>query len=147
MDGFSWGYRDGLALSSSARSNPQRLRHRTRIMVDVKSDTAIVTLATSISKIEDQYYTISPTSPENRIAVPLTSALSFPSTCRTGDLGLVYETGVCSPPYWWQIYKNYGYYSPGVCFSGYTIGCIATATIVNFEPVKPSETVAFCVPR
>ena len=108
---------------------------------------AIVTLATSLSRVEDQYFTISLTSPEDRIAVPLTSALSFPSTCLTADLNLVYATGVCSPSYFWQVYKNDGYYSPGVCFSGYTIGCIATATLVNFEPVKPSETVGFCVPR
>jgi hypothetical protein len=109
---------------------------------------AIVTLATSLSTFEDQYYAVSFATPGNRLAVPLTSAFTFPSSCRSAGFGLIfYATGVCSPPYFREILTYDGYYSPGVCFSGYSIGCIATATIVNFEPVKPSETVAFCVPR
>jgi len=56
-------------------------------------------------------------------------------------------SGPCAPPNLLYVWEYDGYYSPGVCYSGYTIGCTATAGTINHEPVKPSETVAFCVPR
>jgi hypothetical protein len=144
VDGIVSGHHGGLVLSFSPHSTPPRLWHLHPSTV--KSDMAIVTLATSLSTIENEYFTISFSTPGNRLAVPLTSALSFPSSCLSADINLIYATGVCSPPYLDELLTYDGYYSPGVCFSGYSIGCIATATIVNFEPVKPSETVAFCVP-
>jgi hypothetical protein len=81
--------------------------------------------------------------PSHRIAVPLTTVWSLPAGCtEIGDV-----SGTCAPPDLVGVHVYDGYYSPGVCYSGYTIGCTATATSVNLEPVKPSETVAFCVPR
>lgn len=79
----------------------------------------------------------------NRLAVPLTTMWSFPATCDDTTVGVA----TCSPPYFQEVYENHGYYSPGVCYAGYEIGCIATVGSVNYEPVKPSETVAFCVPE
>ena len=35
-----------------------------------------------------------------------------------------------------------GYYSPGICFQGYTVGCK-----VSWKPVEPDETAVVCVPR
>jgi len=81
----------------------------------------------------------------DRLAVPLTTAWSFPKTCTNTIAGIT----ACSPPHFDAVYNHDGYYSPGVCFAGYAVGCVAapTVTSVNCEPVKPSETVAFCVPR
>jgi len=110
-----------------------------------------ITLKTSIATQKDPFGTVSyggisgtsTLSADNRLAVPLTTVWSFPSGCT--EIGDVY--GTCAPPNFVGVFVCDGYYSPGVCFSGYTIGCTATATSVNFEPVKPSETVALCVPR
>ncbi|KAK4113034.1 hypothetical protein N656DRAFT_797577 [Canariomyces notabilis] len=42
----------------------------------------------------------------------------------------------------------WGYYSPGICPSGYVISAIHTTTVPSYyeAPLKPSETLAFCVP-
>jgi hypothetical protein len=109
---------------------------------------SITTLATNISQQRHPFYTTwSYDTPGNRLAVPLTTAWTFPTDCTTDNYLLAVGTGTCSPPYFSEVYSYHGYYSPGVCYLGYTIGCIATGTNVNFEPVKPSETVAICVPK
>jgi hypothetical protein len=107
-----------------------------------------VTLKTSITAQTDPfgvvtYHTPVSRPPAHRIAVPLTTVWSLPPGCT--EIGDLY--GTCAPPNLVGVHVYDGYYSPGVCYSGYTIGCIATATSVNLEPVKQSETVAFCVPR
>ena len=79
----------------------------------------------------------------NRLAVPLTTAWTFPASCSN----TITAIATCSPPLFTGVYENSGYYSPGACYAGYEIGCIATVQTVNDEPVKSSETVAFCVPR
>ena len=105
---------------------------------------SIVTLSNHLTKATDPagevytYYNVS-----SRLAVPLSTMWSFPGTCTDTTVGI----SKCSPPYFNEVYEGHGYYSPGACFAGYEIGCIATVGSVNFEPVKVSETVAFCVPE
>jgi hypothetical protein len=106
---------------------------------------SIVTLATSLTEATDpagNVYTYRP-SGGSRLAVPLTAAWSFPATCTDTVMGIA----SCSPPYFQEVYASHGYYSPGVCYAGYEIGCIATVANVNYETVKQGETVAFCVPK
>ncbi|KAH8653608.1 hypothetical protein BX600DRAFT_515871 [Xylariales sp. PMI_506] len=85
---------------------------------------------------------------------PLTTIWSVPSGCPSAvtfqSISEIYHSSVdqhCAPPdyenVWWRIG---GYYSPGICFSGYTIGCTATGTILNNIPIKSTETAAVCVP-
>jgi hypothetical protein len=106
---------------------------------------AIVTLSTSLTEATDpagNVYTYHPPG-GNRLAVPLSTLWSFPATCTNTVVGIT----SCPPPYIREVYESHGYYSPGVCFAGYEIGCIATVANVNYETVEPGETVAFCVPR
>ena len=78
-------------------------------------------------------------------AIPLTTAWSFPTDC-TETIRWIQTS---PPPSFAAVYTSFGYYSPGVCFEGYTVGCVpaSTVTTVNCAPIRPSETVAFCVPR
>ena len=41
-----------------------------------------------------------------------------------------------------SVWYNGGYYSPGICFSGYTSGCVPTSGYF-----QSGETAALCVPR
>jgi len=114
---------------------------------------SILTLAANITTASDPFYTKGYTydTPGDRLAVPLTIVWSLPTDC-TDTLfykGVLDTTASCSPPCLSDILTYDGYYSPGACVSGYTVGCVAGATVtsVNFEPIKPSETVGFCVPR
>lgn len=108
---------------------------------------SIVTLATSITAGVDPFFTngFKYGPPGNRLAVPLTTEWSFPASCTNTILGIE----ACSPPSFDGVYNYDGYYSPGVCFAGYSVGCVAAVNVtsVNCESIKPSETVAFCVPR
>ena len=56
-----------------------------------------------------------------------------------------YETSTksCLPPEYDAVWDNNGYYSPGICFSGYTSGCSPTW----YNDIEPGETAAHCVPR
>jgi hypothetical protein len=124
------------------------LDHAHNLSSTVESDMSIVTLATNLSKAIDpsgNVYTYWPTAGGSRLAVPLTTAWSFPATCTGTDSVLAISS--CSPPSFKGVYDFHGYYSPGVCYEGYEIGCVATVANVNYETVKPGETVAFCVPK
>jgi hypothetical protein len=87
------------------------------------------------------YFSSTPT--PTRLAVPLTTTWTQPPSC--GPV-YYYETGACRPPYFDEVWDFGGYYSPGFCYSGFTIGCYADQTSVNWETTAPAETVAFCVP-
>jgi len=57
----------------------------------------------------------------------------------------------CIPPHFSQVMNNHGiwengYYSPGICPWGYSIGCTPTGPSVLGKPIYPSETVGLCVP-
>ncbi|MBE3041995.1 hypothetical protein IMZ48_05320 [Candidatus Bathyarchaeota archaeon] len=53
------------------------------------------------------------------------------------------STESCHPPDFMSIWSNNGYYSPGICFSGYTPGCSVTWG----DDIEPGETATNCVPR
>jgi len=106
---------------------------------------SIVTLKTSITSDTDPWGGVLYGEPgANRHAFPLTTAYAQPSGCN-GFRGQT--VGTCFMPYIANVWSYAGYFSPGVCFSGFTMGCFPDAPTVNYEPVKPSETVAICVPR
>jgi hypothetical protein len=86
----------------------------------------------------------------NRWAVPLTSVWTPPPGCPSivPSTAVYSSSSTCAPP----LFSNaggawYGYYSPGICPRGYTIGCRPTGSIQNSEPIKSTESAAICVPR
>ena len=83
-----------------------------------------------------------------RFAVPLTTIWTPPEGC---DKIVTFQANGardgCAPRYYEEVWYNQGYYSPGICPSGYTVGCMATGLTMNFEPIKAGETAAICVPR
>lgn len=48
----------------------------------------------------------------------------------------------CAPPHAEDIWMEDGYYSPALCFSGYTAGCS-----LSYRAIKPGQTAYNCVPR
>lgn len=81
-------------------------------------------------------------------AVPLTTAFTIPLGCRypleDPDLGR------CQPDQFPVLWYGDGFYSPGICPSGYTIGCTAgksSTPVLNGVVVEAEETAAICVPR
>ncbi|EPS38985.1 hypothetical protein H072_7242 [Dactylellina haptotyla CBS 200.50] len=82
-----------------------------------------------------------------RLAVPLTTIWTPPAGC---DRIVTFQSrganDGCAPPQYEQIWYNNGYYSPGICPSGYTVGCTAQGQTVNFETINAEETAALCVP-
>jgi hypothetical protein len=82
-------------------------------------------------------------------AMPLVTPLT---TIFTPPCGLVIQTqdisNTCGPPEMESVWKNGGYYSPGVCPLGYVTDCTRTATD-RFHPlpIDKGETVASCIPR
>lgn len=90
---------------------------------------------------------------ENAI-VPLTTIWTPPAGCPSivsfQSISEVYGTSRpidqhCAPPDYENVWWRHGYYSPGVCFSGYTIGCTGSG-ILNSVSIKATETAALCVP-
>lgn len=76
----------------------------------------------------------------NDKAVPLT-------TVWTPECGSILSsdqtsTASCQPPNWDVVWLEFGYYSPGICFNGYTAGCDIT-----YRDIEPGETAMNCVPR
>ena len=53
------------------------------------------------------------------------------------------STKSCQPPDYEAIHDNHGHYSPGICFSGYTVGCDMPVA----SDIDPEVTVKNCVPR
>ncbi|KAK6537413.1 hypothetical protein TWF694_011600 [Orbilia ellipsospora] len=82
-----------------------------------------------------------------RFAVPLTTIWTPPAGC---DRIVTFQdngaTDGCAPPAYEMVWYNKGYYSPGICPSGYTVGCTAQGQTMNYEPIKAGETAALCVP-
>lgn len=74
--------------------------------------------------------------------VPLTTIWTAPAGCPSTVDG----APSCAPPEYSGVWVSDGYYSPGVCFSGYVIGCTANFAM-NYVAVKTGETAALCVPR
>ena len=83
-------------------------------------------------------------------AGPLTTIFT-PSNeyCTTGPYK--YLTSICMPTSW-ELYSslNRGYYSPGICPSGYTSACPrpgGNPSAIYGPPMIPSETAIICCPR
>lgn len=83
-----------------------------------------------------------------RWVVPMTTQWAAPSNCPSlvPDEQLATWYLECGPEAFEQVWYNDGYYSPGVCPSGYTVDCTATGTYINHETIMPSETAGMCVP-
>ncbi|KAL6401765.1 hypothetical protein AUP68_14219 [Ilyonectria robusta] len=79
--------------------------------------------------------------------VPLTTVWSPPDGCPSIVTfgGFATITLSCYPPDYESLWYNYGFYSPGICPSGYTSGCTPTDTDYG-GPIRPTETAAVCVP-
>jgi len=83
-----------------------------------------------------------------RWAVPMTTQWEAPTRCP--DIVPQDEAEdwylTCGPDAFEQVWFNDGYYSPGVCPSGYTIDCTGTESYLNSETIMPEETAGLCVP-
>ena len=79
------------------------------------------------------------------IQYPLTTIWVAPTDCPA----IIRTDGPekCRPPEYDLWYSGYGYYSPGVCPYGYSVGCSETSGYVNSNAIEESETAGFCVPR
>lgn len=83
-----------------------------------------------------------------RWVVPMTTQWEAPDDCPNivpqASAAAWYLS--CGPDAFEQVWFNDGYYSPGVCPSGYTVDCTATGDSMNGETIQPEETVGLCVP-
>jgi len=79
------------------------------------------------------------------IQYPLTTIWVAPTDCPA----IIRTDGPekCRPPEYDLWYSGHGYYSPGVCPYGYSVGCSETTGYVNGNAIDESETAGFCVPR
>lgn len=102
--------------------------------------TTTVTLATGLGNDSD----------EERWIVPMTEIWTAPPGCSTivpwneGEGDLYHDA--CGPPAFTEVWFHDGYYSPGVCPAGYTVGCSETSGIVNFQLIQSGQTAGLCVP-
>ncbi|KAB5549663.1 hypothetical protein GE09DRAFT_1127265 [Coniochaeta sp. 2T2.1] len=89
----------------------------------------------------------SPTNFRNGLVRPLTTVFTQPSS---GCASPIPETDVggpstyCAPPDFAQVWP-FGFYSPGVCPSGYMIGCSYSNNMGAPWTITPGETAALCV--
>lgn len=67
-----------------------------------------------------------------------------PLTCTAPVLTADFEN--CHVPGGLDLWQNWGYYSPGVCFIGYVALCTQTSAPSNGWPVADDETAVRCVP-
>jgi hypothetical protein len=84
-----------------------------------------------------------------RWAIALTTVFTPPTGCSWPISEVLSIPTTCFPPYYNRAGPEYlGYYSPGICPSGYTVGCTPDSSVKTFndEPIKPGETVGVCVP-
>lgn len=84
-----------------------------------------------------------------RWAIALTTVFTPPAGCSWPISDTFNRPTSCFPPYFDRAGPAYlGYYSPGICPSGYTVGCTPDTAIRTFndEPIKSGETVGVCVP-
>jgi hypothetical protein len=75
-----------------------------------------------------------------------TPPASYPPIVSFQEVVQLSVTSYCVPPDYVYVWWEQGYYSPGVCLSGYTIGCTGSGTL-NGLPIRAEETAAVCVPR
>jgi len=82
------------------------------------------------------------------VVLPLTTIFTPPAGCPPYYDWDIATDSQCQPPdFAPTLQTGGGYYSPGVCPSGYTIGCTAAGTELNGWSIFPGETAALCVPR
>jgi len=85
------------------------------------------------------------------LVVPLTTIFTPPAGCVTPiQFSHQLTSTSCAPPFLSPVWYNAGFYSPGVCPSGYTIGCPAatfTESIFSERSHTPGESAYNCVPR
>ena len=86
---------------------------------------------------------------------PLTTVWTPPAGCPTivqfqsiSGVGSPVADQHCAPPNYQNVWWNNGYYSPGVCPSGYTVAAtIGSGQTLNDNLVGPDQTAGICVPR
>ncbi|KAK3377505.1 hypothetical protein B0H63DRAFT_477325 [Podospora didyma] len=89
---------------------------------------------------------------EYGVVQPLTTVWSPPAGCPSiiperQDAISLSLAGSCFPPNYRQVVENWGYYSPGLCIKGYTVGCTAQqGETRDGMAIKSGETAAWCVP-
>ncbi|WYZ35096.1 hypothetical protein EsH8_I_001372 [Colletotrichum jinshuiense] len=94
-----------------------------------------------------------------RGAAPLTTVFTTPDFCKalywTNTITPPLSSVVCMPTSWHQLYDyKWGYYSPGICPSGYTEGCAFPTSLATSKdgaiglggPVLAAETPRICCP-
>ncbi|KAL1893386.1 hypothetical protein Cpir12675_004169 [Ceratocystis pirilliformis] len=72
----------------------------------------------------------------------------FTPPCGAVIMAAQMETPECVAPGMSSVWRNGGFYSPGVCPSGYTTNCVRSEKRDGeLIPVRPEETAAMCVPH
>jgi len=87
------------------------------------------------------------TTQTGRYAVPLTTVWTPPAESGCRSVVQSSSSSYSQPPPGEYIWRNDGYYSPGICPQGYTVGCTAKISVLNGEIITDSETAGICVPR
>lgn len=80
------------------------------------------------------------TSVTGHAMVMTTQPVACPAPVLTADFDR------CSVPGGVELWKNWGYYSPGVCFIGYVALCTQTSAPLGGFPIAKDETAVRCVP-
>ncbi|KAK3318117.1 hypothetical protein B0H66DRAFT_532629 [Apodospora peruviana] len=79
----------------------------------------------------------------------LTTVATLP--CTSWVLGPAYEMPASCQPTNWDEYGGDQYYSPGICFSGWTVGCSVSFYsdwgTTRLRPIQSDETAMMCVPE
>ncbi|KAL5612283.1 uncharacterized protein BROUX77_002439 [Berkeleyomyces rouxiae] len=80
------------------------------------------------------------------LVTPLTTVFTPP--CGAVIMETQMQSPECLVPGMFSVWKNGGFYSPGVCPSGYTTNCVRSETRQGeLIPLRPGETMAMCVPQ
>ncbi|KAL2888834.1 drug transporter [Ceratocystis lukuohia] len=80
------------------------------------------------------------------LVTPLTTVFTPP--CGAVIMAAQMETPECVAPGMSSVWRNGGFYSPGVCPSGYTTNCVRSEKRDGeLIPIRPGETAAMCVPQ
>ncbi|KAB5549662.1 hypothetical protein GE09DRAFT_1127264 [Coniochaeta sp. 2T2.1] len=83
------------------------------------------------------------------LVVPLTTVFTQPSRCPLPiRFQYIHQATDCAPPEFSSVWYEWGYYSPAICPSGYTIGCtLSPPDRAWYGTSTEGDAAYWCVPR